>query len=422
MAKASRDWCLALAVVAAGVIYTLPVRAQGGQNPGNVSVSISVCVHAGNNQLRLIGINDRCASNERMVTWNIAGPPGPTGPRGNVGPQGPKGDVGPVGSMGPRGFNGNSGPAGPKGDPGKDGAPGPAGNSGPPGPQGATGVQGPPGIAVIGGGAVGLVLDSCNMTPYIGFVTIPGSSHVSWTDATGHFDFSQIIPGNYTLAFPYVNKPPSKAVRFVAQEGVTVDLGAILIGMCQAVNDPCANGTNACDANASCRVTGPSTYSCTCKAGFSGDGQTCNPVNVCDAGFDPCGANGTCNNTGPGTYTCSCDEGHEFVAGVCVAINVCDGGVDPCGANGTCNSSGPGVYTCSCDEGHEFVAGTCVAINACAADANLCGANGTCTSTGPGAFTCDCAFGYVFNGTTCVKPPVNGSAPGPAEPQPPVGR
>ena len=390
MAKVSRDWCLALAVVVAGVIYTLPVRAHVDQSSGNVSVAITVCVHAGNNQLRLIGISDKCASNERMVTWNTVGP---RGPQGNTGPQGPKGDigpVGPVGPIGPRGFNGNIGPAGPKGDPGMAGALGPVGpvgnigprgpigdqgpegpqgkigppgfpgNIGPAGPQGPTGPQGEPGVAFVGGRAVGLVLDSCNMTPYVGFVTIPGSSHVSWTDATGHFDLLQIIPGNYTLAFPYVPKPPDEAVHFNVQEGKTTMLGAILIGMCQAANNPCANGTNVCDADAKCRLTSPSTYACTCNVGFAGDGQTCDPINACNVAVSPCGDSGSCNNTGPGTYTCDCDAGSEFVGGTCAPINVCAIGANPCGDHGICDATGPGTFSCSCDVNYTFNGTTCV--------------------------------------------------------------
>ena len=115
MAKISRDWCLALGVVAVGAIYTLPVRAQVDPRSGNVSVAITVCVHSGNNQLRLIGITEKCASNERMLTWNTGGA------QGNTGPQGPKGDIGPVGPTGPRGFPGNVGPQGPKGDLGPEG-------------------------------------------------------------------------------------------------------------------------------------------------------------------------------------------------------------------------------------------------------------------------------------------------------------
>lgn len=378
MLKISRDWCLALVVVAAGIAYTLPVTAQSGRTPINVSPYFFACVNSGSGQLRLVNPGEACGRAESLVTWSMVGPQGPTGPTGNIGPKGPPGPEGPQGAIGPRGFNGNIGPAGPKGDigpagpkgePGLMGLPGnigPRGFQGLPGnigPQGPTGPQGPPGVAFVGGRAVGLVIDSCNMTPYIGFVVIPGSPHVAWTDATGHFDLRQIIPGNYTLAFPYAPAPPDKAVYFDVQEGQTTMLGAILVGACQAANDPCANGANVCDAEATCRVTSPSTYTCTCNAGFAGDGKTCDPINVCAADINVCGDHGTCVNTGPGTFTCSCEAGYELAGGTCVPINACDVAVSPCGAHGTCDSTGPGTYTCSCDLGSKFVDGTCVPIN-----------------------------------------------------------
>jgi len=361
--KVNRDWWLAFGVIAIGIAYTLPVTAQiPFAAPINTSPFFYACVNNGSGQLRLVNPGEPCRGVETLVHWSLQGPKGATGATGNIGPKGPPGPEGPQGAIGPRGFNGNIGPAGPKGDigpagpkgepglmglpgnigpvgpkgdPGLTGAPGnigPRGFQGLPGnigPQGPTGPQGPPGIALVGGRAVGLVIDSCNMTPYIGFVVIPGSSHVGWTDANGHFDLRQIIPGNYTLAFPYAPAPPDKAVHFDVQEGMTTMLGAILVGACQAANDPCANGANVCDADATCRVTSPSTYTCTCNVGFAGDGQTCDPINVCAADINLCGDHGQCINTGPGTYTCGCEAGYELVGGTCVPINGSPGGLIP---------------------------------------------------------------------------------------------
>ena len=368
MLKVSRDWCLALAVIGAGVIYTLPVRAQG---PGalNVTPTIRGCVHNGNNQLRVIGPLEVCARNESLLTWNIFGPQGPTG---NIGPPGPKGETGPAGPVGPRGnigpagppgiagVPGNIGPRGPQGDPGKDGLPGNIGpkgpqgdpgiagvpgNIGPRGPIGPTGPQGPPGVAFVGGRAVGMVLESCNMTPYIGFVALPGTQNVVWTDANGLFDMFQIPPGNYTVAFPYAPAPPNKPIRFVAQEGMTVDLGAILIGMCQAANNPCENGSNQCDANAACRVTGPSSYSCTCDPGFFGDGKTCNPINACLD--NPCDPQALCTSTGPGAFSCACRAGYSGDGLSCAEIDICAGDIKFCPDNAKCTKSGPGTAICT---------------------------------------------------------------------------
>ena len=369
--KVNRDWLLALSVVAVGVAYTLPVTAQSARfaPPINTSPFFFACVMGGSGQMRLVNPGEPCKVNEQLVTWNLQGPRGATGPSGNFGPAGPKGPTGPEGPIGPRGFTGNIGPQGPKGPEGPEGPIGPRGFPGNFGPQGPTGPQGPPGVAFVGGRAVGMVINSCNMTPYIGFVTIPGSPHVSWTDANGHFDLRWIIPGNYTLAFPYAPAPPNKSVHFDVQEATTTILGAILIGMCQT------------------------------------------EINVCAADVNVCGDHGICNNTGPGTYTCSCADGYESIGGTCVPINVCAADVNVCGDHGTCNNTGPGAYTCTCDDGYEALNGTCVAINVCALDANLCGDHGTCNNTGPGTFTCTCDAGYKPGaGGKCV--PINGSPSG----------
>lgn len=38
--------------------------------------------------------------------------------------------------------------------------------------------------------------------------------------------------------------------------------------------DECATGTASCDSNATCANT-PGAYTCTCEAGYTGDGYTC---------------------------------------------------------------------------------------------------------------------------------------------------
>jgi cysteine-rich repeat protein len=74
---------------------------------------------------------------------------------------------------------------------------------------------------------------------------------------------------------------------------------------CTAV-DECANGTDNCDANATCANT-PGAFTCTCAAGYSGNGTTCAPncgdgallgSEECDDGDmtpgDGCNANALC--------------------------------------------------------------------------------------------------------------------------------
>ena len=72
----------------------------------------------------------------------VAGPQGPTGPKGNTGSVGPTGQTGAVGPTGQTGAKGDTGSQGPKGDTGNVG---PTGLTGSVGPTGQTGAVGPTG-------------------------------------------------------------------------------------------------------------------------------------------------------------------------------------------------------------------------------------------------------------------------------------
>ena len=72
----------------------------------------------------------------------MAGPQGPTGPKGNTGSVGPTGQTGAVGPTGDTGAKGDTGLQGPKGDTGPHG---PKGDTGAVGPTGQTGAVGPTG-------------------------------------------------------------------------------------------------------------------------------------------------------------------------------------------------------------------------------------------------------------------------------------
>lgn len=102
-----------------------------------------------------------CPKGTKRVAWNVQGPVGATGPKGDVGPQGsagPSGAVGPAGPAGASGFVGGGGGAqGAKGDTGAQGPqgiPGPkgeTGTAGPAGPKGETGTAGTPGAQGLSG-------------------------------------------------------------------------------------------------------------------------------------------------------------------------------------------------------------------------------------------------------------------------------
>lgn len=103
---------------------------------------------------------------------SVAGPTGPTGPRGLTGPVGPagaKGDPGPAGAKGDDGAKGDPGPAGAKGD------------AGPSGDPGAAGEDGAPGIVALPEGAFTLQTET---TPSDSFPALEGSLSVTATCPT----------------------------------------------------------------------------------------------------------------------------------------------------------------------------------------------------------------------------------------------
>ncbi len=79
---------------------------------------IHACVQRESGRTRIVAPGVACHESERLVVWNVAGPPGPAGPagpQGATGPQGPAGLTGPEGPAGPMGPQGPQGPAGPPG-------------------------------------------------------------------------------------------------------------------------------------------------------------------------------------------------------------------------------------------------------------------------------------------------------------------
>ena len=74
---------------------------------------IYACVKSG--QLRIVDVAVGCKAHETPLNWNIVGPQGPKGAKGDPGPQGvpgAKGDAGPQGVPGAAGAKGDTGPQG----------------------------------------------------------------------------------------------------------------------------------------------------------------------------------------------------------------------------------------------------------------------------------------------------------------------
>jgi hypothetical protein len=123
---------VAVSAGAAGVAYATTAATK------TVTTTIQACEKS-NGTIRIVSDPSSCSATEQLLTWNVEGPTGPSGPPGATGPSGPKGDTGapgPTGPTGPAGDTGPSGPSGPKGDTGATGPSGPPGETGPSGPAG----------------------------------------------------------------------------------------------------------------------------------------------------------------------------------------------------------------------------------------------------------------------------------------------
>ncbi len=114
--------------------------------------------------------------------------------------------------------------------------------------------------------------------------------------------------------------------------------------------DECADSTlNNCDINAICTDTADS-YECTCKEGYTGDGETCTEDTSCNPA---CGDNSHCNSG-----SCECDSGYEG-GNTCTDINEClDNNLNNCDTNANCTNN-PGSFSCVCKDGYSGTGVVC---------------------------------------------------------------
>jgi len=140
--------------------------------------------------------------------------------------------------------------------------------------------------------------------------------------------------------------------------------------------DECTEGTDNCDDNAVCTNTEYS-FSCTCNAGYTGDGVTCTDIDEC-AGII-CSNGGTCletdGETTPGNYTCTCAAGYEggglnnTVCTLCAKGFYSTEGSFSC-TTASCPTNASNAPNCAClsgwvgelhwDEANQMWAGECV--------------------------------------------------------------
>ncbi|XP_078678345.1 uncharacterized protein LOC144914402, partial [Branchiostoma floridae x Branchiostoma belcheri] len=177
--------------------------------------------------------------------------------------------------------------------------------------------------------------------------------------------------------------------------------------------DECADGSNNCSPDAFCTNT-PGSFTCTCKAGYSGNGVTCTDDDECADGSHNCSPYAFCTNT-PGSFTCTCTSGYTGDGFFCFSVNdQCTSGTHNCSPHAFCTSAA-GSVTCTCYPGYSGDGVTCTDDDEWADGNNNCSPHATCTNTN-GSFTCTCNPGYIGDGVVCnavpcptLTEPVNGA-------------
>ncbi len=177
-------------------------------------------------------------------------------------------------------------------------------------------------------------------------------------------------------------------------------------GRCVDV-DECLRELDDCDENATCN-NAQGTFTCTCNAGYSGDGVTCTAA-TCDSLTVPTNGAVTSTNDGnyPSTATYTCDAGYTLngpATRTCQTDGAWDGADPTCdpvpcdalsapshGAVSTSNENlYPSTATYACDPGYDRVG----------SETRTCGTDGTWSDSAPTCEPITC---------TALSAPDNGS-------------
>ncbi|XP_026928990.1 signal peptide, CUB and EGF-like domain-containing protein 2 isoform X5 [Acinonyx jubatus] len=168
--------------------------------------------------------------------------------------------------------------------------------------------------------------------------------------------------------------------------------------------DECAQGLDDCHTNALCQNTLTS-YKCSCKPGYQGDGRQCEDIDECENEFNG-GCVHDCLNI-PGNYRCTCFDGFMLAHD---GHNCLD--VDEClenngGCQHTCVNV-MGSYECRCKEGFFLSDNqhTCIHRSeeglSCMNQNHGCGH--ICKEAPKGSVACECRPGFELakNQRDCI--------------------
>jgi len=164
--------------------------------------------------------------------------------------------------------------------------------------------------------------------------------------------------------------------------------------------DECLTNNGDCHALAKCQNT-VGGHVCTCNIGFDGTGKECGDVDECDIGTSKCNlARSDCANT-IGGFRCNCKSNYNKDSnGHCVDTDECELGTHDCSVNADCVNQDDGFH-CSCKNGYQSYGKICLDINECEENRGGCDSLATCHNT-EGGHICSCSQGYIGDGVTCA--------------------
>ncbi|CAH3168554.1 unnamed protein product [Porites lobata] len=211
----------------------------------------------------------------------------------------------------------------------------------------------------------------------------------------------------------------------------TIKSGTSVLAYCNTETndiDECGASTPVCDIHANCSNTRGS-YTCTCRAGYTGDGKTCQDIDECGASSPVCDINANCSNT-RGSYICTCRAGYTGDGKTCQDIDECGASSPVCDINANCSNT-RGSYICTCKSGYTGDEKMCqveyfhyyyfilfclqgaydrslwnsnifvfLDIDECSASSPVCDVNANCSNT-RGSYICTCKAGYNGDGKIC---------------------
>ena len=160
--------------------------------------------------------------------------------------------------------------------------------------------------------------------------------------------------------------------------------------------DECQSGKAGCAQHARC-INQRGSFECTCEAGYSGDGHSCELADLCASDADCGGLVGACQLSAEGRRACVCPPGYVALATSCADVDECASGALNCGLHGRCVNR-PGSADCQCEAGYGISLGTCVDVDECSALLNDCDRSPNACVNNDGSFRCRCPPGYSGNG------------------------